>query len=145
MTTYNLFYDTNKKIHWITDADCSEQVISDQQTNNGLSHMTVELDEIVPCDNHYVNDTEDGIVEFSNFSITTSATEIDIDATATLSNIPEGTEIIIQKGTEELSTITMDSTESLTLTGTMTGIYNLSFSKDRYYSTSIIITVGGQT
>lgn len=145
MTTYNLFYDTNKKIHWITDADCSEQVISDQQTNNGLSHMTVELDEIVPCDNHYVNDTEDGIVEFSNFSITTSATEIDIDATATLSNIPEGTEIIIQKGTEELSTITMDSTESLNLTGTMAGIYNLSFSKDKYYSTSIIITVGGQT
>lgn len=144
MTTYNLFYDTNKKIHWITDADCSEQVISDQQTNNGLSHITVELEEIIPCDNHYVNDTEDGIVEFSNFSLTTSATEIAIDSTATISNIPEGTEIIIQKGTEELSTLTMDSTESLTLTGTMAGIYNLSFSKDKYYSTSIVITVQGQ-
>lgn len=145
MTTYNLFYDSNKKIHWITDADCSTEMISDQQTNNGLSHMTVELDELIPCDNHYVNDAEDNIVEYSNFSLTVSATEIAIDNTATISNIPEGTEIIIQKGTEHLSTVTMDSTESLNLTGTMAGIYNLSFSKDRYYSTSIIITVGGQT
>jgi len=141
---FNVFYDTNKKIHWITDADCSDQMIADQLSNNGLSHMTVDLDAIIPCDNHYVNDAEDNVVEYSSFSINTSATEIAIDATSTLTNIPTGTEITIQKGTELLSTLTMDNTETLTLTGTMAGIYNLSFDKDKYYSTSIIITVQGQ-
>ena len=143
MSQYTVFYNSDKEIEMVLNGQADSATISAQE-GTGLSTLVVDVED-TPTSHYYVNDAEDNIVEYSNFSLTVSATEIAIDNTAIISNIPEGTEIIIQKGTEHLSTVIMDSTESLKLTGTIAGSYNWSFSKDRYYSTSIIITVGGQT
>jgi hypothetical protein len=143
--TYNIFYNnTTKAISWVTNADCDENMISDQ-ADAGLSHMTLELEEFNICDNHYINSTEDGIVEYSTFNPTVSATSIQTDGTSTISNIPEGTELEILRGRDIISNITMNSDESLTLTGTMPGTYFITFKKDKYYQNTITITVEGQT
>ena len=139
--TYNVFYtDSTKAIEWVTNGLCTDDMISDQATA-GFAHMQLELDEFAICENHYVNDAANGVVEYSTFSPSVSAASIAIDATSTITNIPQGTVIKVEHNAETISTITMDSDESLTLTGTMAGRYNFTFTKDKYYpaTTSIIV------
>jgi len=142
---YNIFYNnTTKAISWVTNADCDENMISDQ-ADAGLTHMTLELEEFNICDNHYVNNTGDGIVEYSTFNPTISATNIQTDGTSTISNIPEGTEVEILRGRDIISNITINSDESLTLTGVMSGTYFINLTKDKYYGYTTTIIVEGQS
>ena len=143
--TYNIFYtDSTKAIEWVTNGLCTDEMISDQ-ADAGLAHMQLELDEFNICENHYVNDAANGVVEYSALSPSVSAVSIAIDATSTITNIPAGTTIVVERGRETISTITMDSDESLTLTGTMAGLYNFTFSKAKYYSATTSITVQAQS
>mgnify|MGYP000005719117 CR=1 FL=1 len=143
--TYNVFYiDSTKAIEWITSGLCTADMISDQ-ADVGNSHMQLDLDDFNLCENHYVNDAGNGVVEYSTFSPSVSAASIAIDATSTITNIPQGTVVKVEMSRETISTITMDSDESLTLTGTMAGLYNFTFTKDKYYQATTSITVEMQT
>jgi len=143
--TYNVFYtNSTKAIEWVTNGQCTTEMISDQATA-GLAHMTVDLDDFGICDNHYVNDAGNGVVEYTTFSPNVSTANIAIDATSTISNIPEGSTIKVELNNETVTTITMDSDESLTLTGTMAGKYFLTFNKAKYYEAVVIITVEAQS
>ena len=142
---YNIFYtDSTKAISWVTNADCDSAMISDQ-ADAGLSHFTLDITDFDICDNHYVNDAGNGVVEYSTFSPNVSAASIAIDGTSTISNIPEGTTIKVQLSNTTITTITMNSDESLTLTGTMAGKYSLIFNKAKYYEATTTITVQAQS
>ena len=142
---YNIFYtDSTKAISWVTNADCDSAMISDQ-ADAGLSHFTLDITDFDICDNHYVNDAGNGVVEYSTFSPNVSAASIAIDGTSTISNIPEGTAVKVTLGNDTVANITMNSDESLTLTGTMAGKYFFTFNKDKYYEATTTITVEAQS
>ena len=61
MKTWNVFYDSNKCINWTVDSGVTEGIIQEQAAA-GLSHMTVEQDDVLDANRYYVNDAEDGVI-----------------------------------------------------------------------------------
>jgi len=135
MSTFHIFYDSNKDIKWATDAPTDTSIIN-SQTALGLSHLSLELDQIPACDHFYINDDEDNVVGYHSFDLTFSATAIDIDGVVTVTGCPAGTEIFLNK----VSQGTYNSGD-LTFTGTMSGRYSMKFTKDKYYTTEQRITI----
>ena len=135
MTAYNIFYNSDKDISWVTDGETSAEVISAQE-DLGLTHVVLDLEQIPACDHFYINSAGDGVTAYSSFSLSFSATTIAIDATVTITGCPAGTEIFldgVSQGTY--------STGALTLTGSMGGSFTLRFVKDKYYTFIQKITV----
>jgi len=128
MSTYHIFYDSNKDIKWATDAPTNQTII-DSQAEIGLSHLSLELEQIPACDHFYVNEDEDNVVGYHSFDLSFSATTIDIDGVITVTGCPAGTEVFLNK----VSQGTYES-GNLTFTGTMAGRHTLQFKKDKYYS-----------
>ena len=135
MSTFHIFYDSNKDIKWATDAPTDTNIIN-SQTALGLSHLSLELDQIPACDHFYINDAEDNIVGYNSFDLTFSATTIDIDGIVTVTGCPAGTEIFLDKVSQGTY-----SSGDLTFTGAMGGRYTLTFKKDKYYTTEQRITI----
>ena len=135
MSTFHIFYDSNKDIKWATDAPTDTNIIN-SQTALGLSHLSLELDQIPACDHFYINDAEDNIVGYNSFDLTFSATTIDIDGVVTVTGCPAGTEIFLDKVSQGTY-----SSGDLTFTGAMGGSYTLTFKKDKYYTTEQKITI----
>jgi len=129
MSTFHIFYDSNKDIKWATDAPTDTNIIN-SQTALGLSHLSLELDQIPACDHFYINDAEDNVVGYNSFDLTFSATTIDIDGTVTVTGCPAGTEIFLNRVSQGTY-----SSGNLTFTGAMGGSYTLTFKKDKYYTT----------
>ena len=127
MTTYNIFYDTNKNISWVTDGPTPAEVIA-AQAALGLSHVALDLEQIPACDAYYINTAEDGITAYHNFSLSFSATTIAVDAVVTITGCPTDTEIFL----DDVSQGTY-SNGALTITGSMAGDFELRFVKDKYY------------
>ena len=123
MSTFHIFYDSNKDIKWATDAPTDTNIIN-SQTALGLSHLSLELDQIPACDHFYINDAEDNVVGYNSFDLTFSATTIDIDGVVTVTGCPAGTEIFLDR----VSQGTYSSGE-LTFTGAMGGSYSVKFKK----------------
>ena len=138
-TTYNIFYDSNKNIKWVTDAPVDSTIISTQAAA-GNSHMTQSLEQIPPCDQWYINDAEDGLVAYHSFSLTFSTTTTALDGTITITGCPTGTEIFL----DGVSAGTYSS-GTLTLTGSMAGSFVVNFVKDKYYDFSKTIRVSRYT
>jgi len=128
MSTYHIFYDSNKDIKWAADAPVTQDII-DSQAALGLSYLSLELEQIPACDHFYINDAEDNVVGYHSFNLTFSATTIDVDGTVTVTGCPAGTEIFLNK----VSQGTYESGD-LTFTGTMAGRHTLQFKKDKYYT-----------
>jgi len=128
MTTYNIFYDSNKNISWVTDGPTPAEVIA-AQSALGLTHVALDLEQIPPCDQYYINDTEDGVTSYSDFALSFSATTIAVDAVVTITGCPADTEIFL----DEVSQGTY-SNGALTLTGSMGGSFMITFVKDKYYT-----------
>tara|TARA_Y100001937_G_scaffold66952_1_gene91536 strand:+ start:2646 stop:3065 length:420 start_codon:yes stop_codon:yes gene_type:complete len=139
MTTYHIFYNSNKDIQWASDAPTDSNIISTQAAI-GNSHMTLDLEQIPECDKWYVNDAEDGLVAYHSFSLNFSATTIPLEGTVTITGCPTGTEIFLD-GTSAGTY----SGGDLTLTGSMSGAFVLKFSKDKYYDISQRIIVSRYT
>ena len=138
MTTYNIFYDSNKNISWCTDLFCDSATLT-AQANAGLTHLQLDLEQIPVTDQYYINDAGNGVVGYHTFSLSFSATTIALDGTVTITGCPAGTEVFL----DGVSAGTYSS-GSLTLTGSMAGTFVLKFTKDKYYSTSQTITVSRQ-
>jgi hypothetical protein len=139
MSTYHIFYDSNKNIKWATDAPTDSTIIS-SQADIGLSHLELDLEQIPACDHFYINDAEDNVVDYNSFSLNFSATTIAIDQTITITGCPTGTEIFL----DNVSAGTYSS-GSLTLTGSMAGSFIIKFVKDKYYDTTQQIIVSRYT
>ena len=139
MSTYHIFYDSNKNIKWATDAPTDSTIIS-SQADIGLSHLELDLEQIPACDHFYINDAEDNVVDYNSFSLNFSATTIAIEETITITGCPTGTEIFL----DDVSAGTYTS-GSLTLTGSMAGSFIIKFVKDKYYETTQQIIVSRYT
>ena len=139
MSTYHIFYDSNKNIKWATDAPTDSTIIT-SQADIGLSHLELDLEQIPACDHFYINDAEDNVVDYNSFSLNFSATTIAIEETITITGCPTGTEIFL----DNVSAGTYNS-GSLTLTGSMAGSFILKFVKDKYYETTQQIIVSRYT
>lgn len=135
MSTFHIFYDSNKDIKWATDAPTDTNIIN-SQTALGLSHLSLELDQIPACDHFYINDAEDNVIGYNSFDLTFSATIIDIDGVVTVTGCPAGTEIFLDRVSQGTY-----SSGDLTFTGTMSGRYSMKFTKDKYYTTEQRITI----
>ena len=132
---YNIFYNSTKDISWCTDGEVSDAVKT-AQADLGLSFVALDLAQIPACDKYYINSDEDGVVAYSSFDLSYSATSIAIDGTVTITGCPTGTEIFL----DGVSSGTY-SGGSLTLTGSMAGSFALTFKKDKYYDAGTQITV----
>ena len=139
MTDFNIFYDSSKNINWASSGPVTSQVISDQ-AKLCLTHVQLSLAQMPACDKYYVNDAGDGVVAYHTFALNFSATTIAVDATITITGCPAGTEIFL----DGVSAGTY-STGSLTLTGSMSGTFNLTFKKDKYYDAYQQIIVSRKT
>jgi len=132
---YNIFYNSTKDISWCTDGDISDSVKT-TQAGLGLSHVALDLAQIPECDKYYINSNEDGVVAYSSFDLSFSATTIAIDGTVTITNCPGGTELFMDNVSQGTY-----SNGDLTLTGSMAGSFTLTFKKDKYYDVAQQITV----
>jgi len=129
MTTYNIFYDSDKEIIWASTAPINSDITT-AEAALGLTHVALDLEQIPPCDQYYINDTEDGVTSYSDFALSFSATTIAVDAVVTITGCPADTEIFL----DEVSQGTY-SNGALTLTGSMGGSFMITFVKDKYYNT----------
>jgi len=134
MTTYNLFYNSNREILWATTAGVSSEIISNE-SSNGNSYLQVETEDTPTSDKYYVNTDEDGIVEKSIFLPVFSTITPAIDDVINVTGLPAGTEVFV----DNVSAGTMSDT-TLTLTVQEPGSYKIKFSKD-YYKVHSPVTI----
>ena len=94
MATWNIFYDDSTKlITWSTNGNVDD-AIKTEQSNAGLTYLSVEQ-EAIPSDNDFwVNSDGDGVVEKTIFDPTFSTTTPDIDAVINVTGLPTGTEAV---------------------------------------------------
>ena len=137
MATWNIFYDDSTKlITWSTNGNVDD-AIKTEQSNAGLTYLSVEQ-EAIPSDNDFwVNSDGDGLVEKTIFDPTFSTITPNIDAVINVTGLPTGTEVFID-GTS--GGIMSDTT--LTLTASEPGSYTVDFKKVGYkkWGTQKIIT-----
>jgi len=136
MATLNIFYDSNKKIIWTSFADCDADLIAEQKSSNSLDHLTIEADQLIDIDHHYINSAGNNVVAFSTFDPTYSATTVDVDDVINITGVPSGTEVFL----DTVSAGTMSNT-TLTLTAKQGGKYKIELKKAHYVTHATIIKV----
>ena len=136
MATLNLFYDSDKKIIWSSFADCDAALIAEQKSSNSLDHLTIEAEQLIDIDHHYVNSDGDDVVAYSTFDPTYSATTGDVDDVINITGVPSGTEVFL----DTVSAGTMSNT-TLTLTAKQGGKYKIELKKSHYVTHTTIIKV----
>lgn len=127
MTTYNIFYNSDKEIIWSTTANVDDG-IKTAQADLGLSHVALDVaDDNNPNDTHYVNSDATDLVAKSNWDFTFSTTTPAIDEVINVTGLPKGTEVFM----DGVSQGTMSNT-TLTLTVQEGGEYEIVFKKLHY-------------
>lgn len=127
MRTWNVFYDSNKCINWTVDSGVTEGIIQEQAAA-GLSHMTVEQDDVLDANRYYVNDAEDGVILKSTFTPTISTYSPAIETPMSVTGIPTGTQVWI----DDVLKATMSDT-SLNLTFNDPGKFEIILKKIGYF------------
>ena len=133
MTTYNIFYDSNREINWSTSAGVNSTIIAAEEAK-GLSYIQVDTAS-APDSNYYINSDENALVEKTVFSATFSTLTPAIDDVINVTGLPAGTEVFV----DNVSAGTMSDT-TLTLTVQEPGSYKIKFSKD-YYKVHSPVTI----
>ena len=126
MTTYNIFYNSNKEIVWSTTGEVND-AIKTAQSSLGYSYVQLTLDSIMPDENYYVNSDATGLIEKSAFNFTFSNTTPALDEVINVTGLPAGTEVFV----DDVSQGTMSDT-TLTLTVQQSGTYKIRFKKLHY-------------
>lgn len=127
MRTWNVFYDSNKCINWTVDSGVTEGIIQEQAAA-GLSHMTVEQDDVLDANRYYVNDEGDGVILKSTFTPTISTYSPAIETPMSVTGIPTGTQVWI----DDVLKATMSDT-SLNLTFNDPGKFEIILKKIGYF------------
>ena len=127
MATWHIFYDDSTKlITWSTNGNVDD-AIKTEQSNAGLTYLSVEQ-EAIPGDNDFwVNSSGDGVVEKTIFDPTFSTTTPAVDAVLNVTGLPTGTQVFI----DGASAGTMSDT-TLTLTASEPGSYTVDLKKVGY-------------
>ena len=127
MATWHIFYDDSTKlITWSTNGNVDD-AIKTEQSNAGLTYLSVEQ-EAIPGDNDFwVNSSGDGVVEKTIFDPTFSTTTPAVDAVLNVTGLPTGTQVFI----DGASAGTMSDT-TLTLTASEPGSYIVDLKKVGY-------------
>lgn len=126
MTTYNIFYNSNREIVWSTTGEVND-AIKTAQSSLGYSHVQLTVNAIMPDENYYVNSDATGLVEKSVFNFTFSNTTPALDEVINVTGLPAGTEVFV----DDVSQGTMSDT-TLTLTVQQSGTYKIRFKKLHY-------------
>ena len=127
MKTWNVFYDSNKFIHWTVDNGVTPAIIQ-EQAELGLSHITVEQDDVLDANRYYVNDDEDGVILKSTFNPTISTYSPALETPLSITGIPTGTQVWID---DVLKTTMSDTTLNLTFNDP--GQFEIIFKKVGYF------------
>ena len=136
MTTYNIFYDSNKEIIWASTAPVNSDITT-AEAAKGYTHVELDSTDIPVSEKFYVNSDATAVVTKTVFNPTFSSATAAVDSVVNVTGLPSGTQVFLD-GT---SAGTMSDT-TLTLTAQQAGTYTLKFTKDKYqdYTTSYIIT-----
>ena len=135
MTTYNIFYDSNKEIIWSSNASINSDIIT-AEAAKGYTHVELDSTDIPVSEKFYVNSDATAVSTKTLFDPTFSAAAAVLDAVINITGVPTGTEVFLD-GT---SAGTMSDT-TLTLTAKESGTYKIGLKKDKYqdYSSSYIV------
>ena len=137
MTTYNIFYDSNKEIIWSSTAPVNSTIIS-AEAAKGYTHVELDSANGIPIpEKFYINSDATAVVTKTLFNPTFSAATAAVDAVINVTGVPSGTEVFLD-GT---SAGTMSNT-TLTLTAQQAGTYKIQLKKDKYqdYKTNYTVT-----
>ena len=128
MSIHHIFYTNDKDIAWSTITEPSAQIIQEQAAAHSYSYVELDCPETPIGEKYYINEAEDGIVEFSTFVPSFTDLNPEIDTVVIVTGLPVGTEVFL----EGVSAGTMEDT-TLTFTVTEVGAFKISFIKYRYY------------
>ena len=137
MTTYNIFYDSNKEIIWASNAPVNSDITT-AEAAKGYTHVALDSTDGIPVsEKFYVNSDATAVSTKTLFDPTFSAATAALDAVINVTNVPSGTEVFLD-GT---SAGTMSDT-TLTLTAQEAGTYTIQLKKDKYqdYKTNYTVT-----
>lgn len=135
MTTYNIFYDSNKEIVWASTAPVNSTIIT-AEAAKGYTHVELDNNDTPVPERFYINSDATAVSAKTVFNPSFSATSAELDAVITITGVPSGTEVFID-GT---SKGTMSNT-TLTFTAKDAGIYIVLFKKDKYVDYTTKYTV----
>lgn len=127
MTTWHVFYDTNKNIIWTADAGVTQAII-DQQAAENLSYITVDQVDVLDANRYIVNADEDGVVAKVSFDPTISTYTPTLETAMSITNLPTGTEVYV----DDVLKSTISDT-SINLTFNDPGQFEVFFKKVGYY------------
>jgi len=136
MATLHIFYDSNKDIAWTSFGACSAELIAEQKSSNNLDYLAYETDQLLEISHNYVNGAGNGIVAYSTFSPTYSATSVDLDTVINITGLSSGTEVFL----DGVSAGTM-SDSTLTLTAVQAGEFSIELKKSHFVTHNTTITV----
>tara|TARA_B100000900_G_scaffold183057_1_gene155311 strand:- start:350 stop:772 length:423 start_codon:yes stop_codon:yes gene_type:complete len=125
MTTFNIFYNSNKEIVWTTTGDVND-AIKTAQSDLGYSYVQLTLEDI-DINNYYINSDATGVTEKTAFDFTFSTTTPAVDEVINVTGLPAGTQVFLDGASQG----TMSDT-TLTLTTQEPGTYNIKFYKLHY-------------
>ena len=136
MTTYNIFYDSNKEIIWSSTASVNSHITT-AEAAKGYTHVELDSTDIPVSEKFYVNSDATAVSTKTLFDPTFSAAAAALDAVINITGVPSGTEVFLD-GT---SAGTMSDT-TLTLTAQEAGTYTIQLKKDKYqdYKTNYTVT-----
>jgi len=127
MTTYNIFYNSNKEIVWSTTGQIND-AIKTAQADLGLSHVALDLsDDNQPDANYYVNSDATGLVQKTAWDFTFSTTTPAVDDVINVTGLPTGTKVYMDGTLQGTMTNT-----TLTLTVQQPSTYTIKFEKLYY-------------
>jgi len=135
MTTWNVFYDSNKEIIWASTAPVNSDIIT-AEAAKGYTHVELDNNDVPVPEKFYVNSDATAISAKTVFNPSFSATSAALDAVITVTGVPSGTEVFVD-GT---SKGTMSDT-TLTFTAKDAGEYVILLKKDKYVDYSTKYTV----
>ncbi len=142
MTTYNIFYNSNKEIVWSTTGQINDG-IKTAQSDLGLSHVALDLaDDNQPDSNYYVNSDATALVQKTAWNFTFSTTTPAVDEVINVTGLPTGTKVYMDGTLQGTMTDT-----TLTLTVQEPSTYIIKFEKlyyQKHNGTQIIVKRYGE-
>ena len=135
MTTYNIFYDSNKEIIWASNAPVNSDITT-AEAAKGYTHVALDTTDIPVPEQFYVNSDATAVSTKTVFSPSFSASTASVDDVITVTGVPAGTEVFLDgtsKGTMSDTTLTFTAKEG--------GKYVIGLKKDKYQNYSLSYTV----
>ena len=126
MTTYNIFYDSNKEIIWASNAPVNSDITT-AEAAKGYTHVALDTTDIPVPEQFYVNSDATAVSTKTVFSPSFSASTASVDDVITVTGVPAGTEVFLDgtsKGTMSDTTLTFTAKEG--------GKYLIGLKKDKY-------------